>query len=243
MGNPAGRAGIRKSSRASGGRSAGRSNPGHIIGYMLGNPGGKKGPMAKTKKHHKKSTPGYKPHKANPAGKKHDKGVKHHRRRGNPGMLTNIGGRVSLAAFVIVGALGSKLGAQAVLGAKNTGTMGYLGNAGAGLALWLIAEKVMKNRTAADGIAAGTLVQIILRVINDLTPFGSYVNQLGMGDYQMQSFVTPQVLVDPMNSAEISIPSGWAPKMLPAPAPAAAGAPGMSGLYGGGRFGGNLYGV
>jgi hypothetical protein len=123
--------------------------------------------------------------------------------------------------------------------------------------LWFLTEKVMHNRAAAAGVIAGTAVQIILRIINDYTPFGSYVAQLGMGDYQMQSFVTPQVLVDPWNSAEIAIPDGWgaAPPPMLSPASsagsggggntmskmtAAAGVPsgGGGGLSGGGLYGG-----
>jgi len=132
---------------------------------------------------------------------------RHHRRR-NPGDL-GIGPMFTNAVFVIVGALGSKLGAQAVLGTNNVGVVGYAGNAATGAVLWFLAEKVMKNRNAANGIVAGTIVQILLRVINDYTPFGSYVANLGMGDYQMQSFVTPQILVDPMRNANIRIPQGW----------------------------------
>jgi hypothetical protein len=178
--------------------------------------------------------------------------------------MGSLGPLVTNAVFVIVGALGSKLGAQAVLGAKNVGLIGYAGNAAAGGILWFITEKVMKNRAASTGVIAGTIVQIVLRILNDYTPFGAYVAQLGMGDYQMQSFVTPQVLVDPMRNAEISIPSGWGQngggpqRMLTAAgspagpgnssspaatmtATAGGGSPGMGGLYGGG-WGGGLYG-
>ena len=163
------------------------------------------------------------------------------------------------AVFVIVGALGSKLGAQGILGTNNVGVVGYAGNAATGAVLWFLAEKVMKNRAAANGIIAGTLVQILLRVINDYTPFGSYVANLGMGDYQMQSFVTPQILVDPMRNANIRVPPGWGPgppmsatagsrqvrggtAALPAAAgPVAAGVSGYdSNLYGG-RSSSDLY--
>ena len=196
--------------------------------------------MAKRKKSHHKKAGGYgrsKYRSNSPARHR-----RHHYRRnlggGAGGGLTQL---VTNAVFVIVGALGSKLGAQAVLGSNNTGIIGYVGNAAIGAALWLLTEKVMKNRAAASGVIAGTVVQILLRAINDFTPFGSYVQQLGMGDYQVQSFVTPQVLVDPWNSAQVAIPNGWAPTMVapPAAAGAPAGGPGMSGyadnLYGGGR--------
>jgi hypothetical protein len=264
VGNPGrrafGRPVSKKRKPSSGHRRA--SNPGQIIGFSLGNPG-RKGSMAtKTKKHHKNAAHhagGYSHSKY----KKNPGHMKPHRRRHNPGMLGGVGPVVTNALFVIVGALGSKLGAQMVLGTNNVGVMGYAGNAGAGAVLWFLAEKVMKNRNASSGIIAGTAVQIILRLINDYTPFGQYVSQLGMGDYQMQSFVTPQVLVDPWRSADIQIPPGWGgapPPALPAgnpggvipantPMPSVkpaggggAAAPGMGGLYGGGGgWGGGLY--
>jgi hypothetical protein len=241
-----------------------RSNVGDIVGFTLagaGNPGRRKAgsSMAKTKKKRHASRPkGYgKSHykaKGNPGHSRTHK--KYHRRRhGNPGSIGSLGPMVTNAVFVIVGALGSKLGAQAVLGSKNVGLLGYAANAGAGGVLWFLTEKVMKNRAASTGVLAGTIVQIVLRIINDYTPFGSYVAQLGMGDYQMQSFVTPQVLVDPWRNADVAIPSGWAPRMLPPPATAGPGgapmasAPAMgmgggSGLYGGGGgWGGGLYSV
>ena len=62
-------------------------------------------------------------------------------------MITN-------AVFVIVGALGSKLGAQAVLGTNNVGLVGYAANAGTGVVHWFLADKVMKNRAAAAGPCA-----------------------------------------------------------------------------------------
>jgi hypothetical protein len=227
-----------------------QSNPGSIVGFTLGNPG-RKGAhsMAKTKrkstsKSHAKR--GYsKSKRSNPGRRHHHTAARHHRRRYNPGTLSGIGPLVTNAVFVIIGALGSKLGAQAVLGSNNTGLVGYAGNAAAGAVLWFLAEKVMKNRSASSGILAGTAVQIVLRLINDYTPFGSYVASLGMGDYQMQSFVTPQVLVDPLNSAGIQIPSGWgapATGLMPAGTPMPAGggaAAGVGALYGHG--GGSLY--
>lgn len=182
-------------------------------------------PTKKAKSRKKKSSGyGKSNYKRNPPAKKNS-GHRPRSKRRNPGDMGNISGIVTNAVFVIVGALGSKLGAQAVLGSNNTGVIGYVGNAAVGAALWLLTEKVMKNRAAASGVIAGTVVQILLRAINDFTPFGSYVQQLGMGDYQMQSWVTPQVLVDPWNSAQIAVPPGWAPTTVMAPPAAANGAP------------------
>lgn len=252
-------------------------NPGEILGFVLGpagNPGRKRGNMAKTKANRGKKRHYAKHHRANPGRRMNRGHHKHgHRRRSNPGIIRHrrhhrrnpgFGGEAGAiftnAVFVIVGALGSKLGAQAILGTNNVGIMGYAGNAATGAVLWFLADKWLKNKAAASGIIAGTMVQIILRVINDYTPFGSYVANLGMGDYQMQSFVTPQVLVNPWKNANIAIPNGWGqgapppmsatagPRQLKAPAStamagsaaAAAGAP-TSAAPGMGQYG-NTYG-
>jgi hypothetical protein len=267
----------KKSARAKTGRRSRATNPGgQILGFTLaGNPG-RKAHMAKAaKKRSKSSKPrGYAKsrYKSNPGRRHSSHSMKGHRRRKtamnpghrrrrryqNPG-LGQIGDFTMNAVFVLIGGLGSKLGTQAVLGANNVGLIGYAANAAVGGVLWFITRMVLKNKNAEAGVISGTILQILLRVINDYTPFGSYVNQLGMGDYQMQSFVTPQILVDPWNSAQVQIPTGWAPA-LPPPAPAAtaagggssphstgsgkamAAATGTSGLYGrGGGWGGGLY--
>lgn len=207
-------------------------NPGEILSFVLpaGNPGRKRGNMAKARRKNRgrsaKSNPGHRKHhhhrKMNASHHRHHRrrsnpGIRHHRRRRNPGFGGEIGNMFTNAVFVIVGAIGSKLGAQAFLGTNNVGLVGYGGNALVGGVLWFLADKVMHNKSAANGIVAGTLVQIILRIINDYTPFGSYVANLGMGDYQAQSFVTPQVLVDPWRSAQIQVPNGWGPAAAPIP--------------------------
>lgn len=241
-----------------------RNSGGEIVAFSLaGNPGRKVKAMAKSKRK-RYNRPGSKSHVRRNTGRKNHAKRSNHRRRStrrrNPGMAMrrhnyhrrnpgtgSIGEVITTSTFVLVGALGSKLGAQLVLGTNNTGVIGYAGNLAVGGVLWFLADKVMKNKTAASGVIAGTVAQLILRLINDYTPFGTYISGLGMGDYQMQSFVTPQILVDPLTNADISIPPGWAPKMISA-APAASGSmgtpagkaaatkSGVSGMYGGGRM-------
>jgi hypothetical protein len=63
---------------------------------------------------------------------------------------------------------------------------------------------------------------LILRLINDYTPFGQYLSSAGMGDYQMQSYVTPQILTDPTNNSNLLIPNGWGASTPAIAAPAAA---------------------
>jgi len=155
----------------------------------------------------------------------------------NPARRGGIGGLATSALFVIVGAVGSRLGTQALLGARNTGFMGYLGNAGAGVALSMLARWLMRTRDASNAILLGTSVGIVLRVIADFTPLGEYAKAAGLGDYQVSNFVTPQRYRDALNSAEVEVPAGWAPRLV-APenvgAPAGLSAGSGSNLYGGG---------
>ena len=229
----------RKSYKRKSSHHATRSNAGgEILAYSLstGNPGARKGSMAtsKRKKSYKRRPGSKRSYKKNTGhAKRHYGGVSHRRNTGrkyrrNTGTVGSVGGLVTTGTFAVVGALGSKLGAQLVLGSNNSGVIGYAGNVAAGGVLWFLADKVMKNRNAAHGILIGTVIQVILRALNDYTPFGSYVANLGMGDYQAQSYVSPQILLDPIASADIRIPSGWGATAIAAP-PMAAGK-GMNGF-------------
>lgn len=115
-----------------------------------------------------------------------------------------------MALGVAAGALGSKIGAQAVLGAKNTGAMGYAGNAAAGGALAWAAHAFLKKPVVTQSIIVGTAVQILLRVIGDYSLIGQYSANIGVGDYMVSNFVTPQRLPNP-REAMVQIPQGWAP--------------------------------
>lgn len=227
-------------------------NPGEILSLVL-NPGGtKKGKknMAKARKSH--SASGRRHHsrrrsvanvthhkrrraKANPARRYHRRRnyTRHHRRRHNPprgqagfmqGVLFLVGGGV--------GFFGSKALAQMILQANNTGITGYFGNAAATAGLAIVAQMLPPTRRFAPAIVAGGVLQLLMRVITDQTGIGSTLSSMGIGDYQMQNFVTPQRLVDPLNSAAIEIPTGWgaaAPVAISTAAPPGAPAPALPG--------------
>lgn len=219
-----------------------RRSPGKQISWVL-NPGsrsGRKGKMAKkktTKKpwssHHKaagakgnpakkyygaKKNGGYCPKKRNPAG-------------------FSFGQLIETGIFATVGAVGSKLLTQVVLGSSNTGIMGYLGNVVAGTAIGLAADKVLKNRQAAFAVYVGTAIQIVLRAISDFTPYGSYAALSGVGDYQVSNFVTPQRYVDALHGAMVQVPNGWG-----APAPVAIASSGVPADHSAGMSGTSIYG-
>lgn len=232
-------------------RPKSKRNKGEIIGYTFATPArknkGRKKHMAATKKSKKaRRARSNRRARANrvrrnaprPHSYRHTRRKMRMNRRRNPGEgMGRISSIAINAVFVIVGAVGSKLLAQMVLGSNNTGVVGYAANAIAGGAMWFVAEKVMHNKDAANGIIAGTAVEIILRLISDYTPFGSYVSGLGMGDYQAQAWLTPQVLVAPYNNATIQWPQGLLSAVTPPPAatmPAGVGvSSGVGDLYGG----------
>lgn len=113
--------------------------------------------------------------------------------------------------FVLGGLLGSKYAAQMVLGASNVGFLGYGANLVAGGILSWGVNSFMKNRKGAQAIFVGSVIEVIIRLLNDYTPYGQYVSGLGMGDYLASNWVSPQRYVDPLNSAMVQIPGGWAP--------------------------------
>ena len=180
-----------------------RRNLGEQILLTLGNPASKRRAMAKRRS--KKHNPASVHHRRRP---RHNRAV-HHRRR-NP-MGGSWGAEITQALYIIAGAVGSKMGAQMVLGTSNTGFLGYGANLAAGGILAWLAKSFMKNDAAAKGVFAGAVVQVVLRLITDYTPFGQYASLQGVGDYMASNWVTPQRYVDGLNSAQIEMPDGWGP--------------------------------
>lgn len=107
------------------------------------------------------------------------------------------------------GYFGSKFVTQLVMGSANTGVQGYLGNAAATAGLAIVAQMFPPTKKFAMALVAGGATQILARILSDNTAFGQLTSSLGVGDYQMQNFVTPQRLVAPLESAQIEIPAGW----------------------------------
>jgi len=131
--------------------------------------------------------------------------------------MGDLTGLVTNAVFTIAGAVGTKYVTQMVLSDKNTGVMGYLGNLVSAFLLSWGVKAFMKNDRAASAVLAGGIVQVVLRLIADYTPFGQYTANLGMGDYTAsvgmgvytpQNFLTPQRLVDGLHSAQLQTYGG-----------------------------------
>lgn len=196
-----------------------RRNLGEQVLLTLGNPASKRRQVAKHRTRKKKRSTASVHHRrrssqSNPrrrySARRTNRAVRHNRRRRNP-MGGSWGAEVTQALYIIAGAIGSKLGAQMVLGTSNTGFMGYGANLAAGGILAYAAKAVLKNDAAAKGIFAGAVVQVVLRLITDYTPFGQYASLQGVGDYMASNWVTPQRYVDGLHNAQIEIPNGWGP--------------------------------
>lgn len=192
-------------------------NPGEIIAMTLGNPARKKGRkrMAATKhrrRHASRPNAGHRRrrrthtvhhrrrhHKANPARRVYNRSRRHHtvhhRRHHNPAGYS-WGGVFELGAGAVVGSALSSAGTQLVLGTSNTGMVGYAGNLISTLVLsWLGSMGPMRKfRGFSPGILAGGVGALIKRIISDYSLFGGYTASLGMGDYMVANWVTPQRL-------------------------------------------------
>lgn len=119
-----------------------------------------------------------------------------------------MGNLIMQAVGVGAGAIGSKFLTQMVLGSSNTGFMGYIGNAVATGILGWGAHAVSKSKDLSSSIIVGGATQILIRIMTDLTPFGSAVAGTGLGDYQVANFWMPPRLNDPSGA---TYNTNWAP--------------------------------
>lgn len=183
--------------------------------------------MAKRKK---SSTP-HKHHakrrstKGNP-GKRRAASRRRVARRSNPGAMAGVGGFMSAAAWAIAGAVGSKYLTQAVLGASNTGYLGYGSNLIAAFVMGKGVGMFVKNKQAENAVILGGVIQTLLRWAIDQTPIGSRLSAIGMGDYQATTIFSPVRYKDPLKSAEVDLPSSIQPRLTGAEMQARAAAGG-----------------
>lgn len=169
--------------------------------------------------------------------------MRHHRRRHNPA-----GYRWSdvfvLGGGALVGSTLSSASSQLVLGASNSGMVGYLTNLAATLVLSWLGGMVTRNRAFPAGILAGGIGSLMRRIIADYSLFGTYSASLGMGDYMVSNWVTPQRLSSDFRSLiEANVDQGfWGAQPRLAPALSSSGVsvrgmglegdPGYQGAYG-----------
>jgi hypothetical protein len=109
---------------------------------------------------------------------------------------------------VIAGVVGTRALPQVVLGSSNTGIIGYLANAASTALLTVAAHfAAPRNNVLKASVLAGGVASIISRIIQDYSLLGSYSAQVGLGDYLMSDFLTPQTLTAGLTSAALNKPS------------------------------------
>ena len=184
-----------------------KRNMGELVSILLpgmaGNPAEKRGKTMAAKKRKTKRASAQRN-----AGTRRTKVMKVARRQGrrsNPAVVSYI----KAGAAVVGGAVGSKMATQVVLGASNTSWMGYLGNLVATGLLGWGAHVAFKDKLISQMVIAGGIAQVIVRVIGDQTPYGSYLTGAGVGDYQASAFLTPQRMLDARINAALQQPN-WA---------------------------------
>jgi hypothetical protein len=151
---------------------------------------------------------------------------------------------IKKSLYVIAGAVGVRSLTQMLLKDKNTGVMGYAANAIGSLVVGWAAGKATKSQDVAAMVTLGGMVGLVLRILQDVTPIGQYVNlQLSglgrVGDYGMGAIV-PTTFFVPLyhapggdNIANTQLPAAVRAAMAP---PASAGMKGMGVISKGGRY-------
>jgi len=162
--------------------------------------------------------------RSNPRRRRRNPVVRHRRHsyRRNP-LGAGWGQTFMEGSAVLAGILGSKYLAQMVLGTSNTSFVGYAANlAVGGIGGWA-AGSLLKKPKLGQSFFVGSVIEVIIRVLEDYTPVGSFIQSVGVGDYFASNFVTPQHYANALNSAQVSIPQGWAPTTVIQSASAPAG--------------------
>ena len=184
-----------------------RKNPvPQIIAWTAtGNPATKGRHMATKKK--KKSASAKKNAGTRHYTKKTKKQVRHKQR--NPGDMGRPIDWATGGAGVVLGGLGSRVIPQLVLGASNTGPVGYLANGITAIALgWVSHMFFPKQRFLMYGVILGGMGGLITRIVTEQTPYGASLStpaaglgDWGLGLYQKSNFLSPQLVRGPRGAA------------------------------------------
>lgn len=132
----------------------------------------------------------------------------------------DLGDTAALAAGALVGGIATRGLTQQILGANNTGAMGYGTNAVTAVALGILASKMGAPKSVASGIIAGGLSALFQRIwsehVSQTSPAApangtsglgdADYSANGLGDYVASSFPLPSVS-SPVNNYQV-VPGG-----------------------------------
>lgn len=105
---------------------------------------------------------------------------------------------------------------QFALGSRNAGLFGYAGNAVGALALGWGVKKFMRNPSAGDLVTLGGFVGIVLRAVQEFTPFGQLVSSQfrGLGDlgvYGVTTYFVPLAEAGGPDRGALALPAAAVP--------------------------------
>ena len=176
-----------------------RRNPlAQILSWTAGNPAKRRNTVARSRRKTKRRATA---HRSN-AGRRRaaPKRVMHHRRRSNPAGLGRPMDWLQGGAGVIAGVVGTRALPQMILGASNTGPMGYVANAVAAVGIGWLSHILLKKPAITAAVIAGGFATLLSRIIADKTPFGAQLSLTGLGDhgfglYQKSNYPAPPHLI------------------------------------------------
>ncbi len=169
----------------------------------------------------------------------------HGRRRRNPSVRNALAKPIDMMKVGVSaagGLLGTRVIPQIVLGAKNTGPIGYGANFVTAIGLAALAARYL-GQAAGKAVLSGGSLYIFNRLLNDMTPLGKSLNLSGIGDPQAAGrlgALVPAYFPMPVVSDRAGrpvIPAAIKQEIqaaIPAPKPAAAAVSGV------GRFAGRF---
>jgi len=118
-------------------------------------------------------------------------GVRRHSRRRNPGMFSGAGSILKDGFYALLGLVAARQLPQLVLGATNTGWLGY----GANLLTTIVAAMIGQKFLGAEAgkmIGVGGGIYTVNRVIQDqMSPIGQVLSLAGIGDYTALGDIQP----------------------------------------------------
>ena len=170
------------------------ANPASLM--TLGFTNGKAGAMAQTKGHKKKKShaKAFNPsrHRKGGGGKKSHNPRGHRRRsRRNPGLLAGGANLLKSGFYALLGLVATRQLPQMVLGARNTGWVGYISNGVTALIAAAIANRTL-GPTAGGPVLIGGGLYVVNRVFQEqFSPVGKVLSLSGLGDAMALSGIEP----------------------------------------------------
>jgi hypothetical protein len=143
--------------------------------------------------------------------------------------MGGVTGLLTSAAYAVGGAVASKYLTQMVLGASNTGYVGYAANIAASFVGGKALGMFTKNKQAENSFILGGFIMTLIRFLSDQTPLGATLQNAGLGDYEASTWLTPARYVNAATSAVVDLPTTLQQHAI-------AAGKGMSGLRGSGSY-------